>query len=73
MSQTHFGYTSWKNPPENIMPDIKDYSPSDDAELGRMVEGTLEEGDGTLPQSIMEIYTIITGFCKHRLESCTAG
>lgn len=55
------------------MPDIKDYSPSDDAELGRMVEGTLEEGDGTLPQSIMEIYTIITGFCKHRLESCTAG
>ena len=38
MSQSHIGYTSWNNPPVNIMPDIKYIHLPSDAELGYVLE-----------------------------------
>ena len=40
MSQTHIGYTSWNNPPENIMPEVKKIDKKKEAEMGVMVEGS---------------------------------
>ncbi|MBN2013014.1 glycosyl hydrolase 115 family protein [candidate division KSB1 bacterium] len=50
MSQTHIGYTSWNEPPQNIMPEVAEYSPYEDARPGIMVEGSLAEGESTLPE-----------------------
>lgn len=39
MSQTHIGYTSWNNPPQNYMPEVKRIKVPKKASLGLMVEG----------------------------------
>ncbi len=41
MDQTHIGYTSWDNPPENIMPSVKSYTPQAGADIGVAIEGSV--------------------------------
>ncbi len=39
MDQTHIGYTYWQQPPVDIMPEVRDYEPENDAKAGIAVEG----------------------------------
>jgi len=39
MSQTHIGYTSWDNPPKNIMPEVEKIKLKSNPEIGVAVEG----------------------------------
>lgn len=38
MSQTHIGYTSWNNPPKNIMPSVVYNMPKAETEMGYFIE-----------------------------------
>ena len=49
MDQTHIGYTTWSDPKTNVMPDVKELSPSTNAALGVAVDGT---EDGYSPTSV---------------------
>ena len=40
MDQTHIGYTSWNNPPRNIMPEVIKIKNKKEADMGVMVEGS---------------------------------
>lgn len=40
MSQPHIGYTSWDNPPGNIMPEVKEINIPDTAEIGVAIQGS---------------------------------
>ncbi|MFO7445962.1 MAG: glycosyl hydrolase 115 family protein [Ignavibacteriaceae bacterium] len=42
MDQTHIGYTSWQEPPENVMPGVKEISLPGNADMGIAVEGSLK-------------------------------
>lgn len=55
MSQTHIGYTSWDNPPKNIMPPVKEIKVPNIREMGVAVEGSdkwwpAEECEAVLPE-----------------------
>jgi hypothetical protein len=55
MDQTHIGYTSWRDPPENVMPKVTEIEVPAEAELGVTVEGTASAwpgaaGDPELPK-----------------------
>lgn len=50
MSQTHIGYSSWRDPKENIMPEVAEYNPPQKSALGIMVEGSNVQGDASLPR-----------------------
>ena len=47
MDQTHIGYTSWQEPPRNVMPAVQEIAVPDAAVLGVAVEGSA----GTWPGS----------------------
>jgi hypothetical protein len=54
MSQTHIGYTSWDNPPEDIMPAVEEIEVPAEAEMGVAMEGAAEwwpqeGGEAVLP------------------------
>ena len=40
MSQSHIGYTTWDNPPKNIMPPVKEIKIPNKAEMGVSIEGS---------------------------------
>ncbi|HXS28566.1 MAG TPA: glycosyl hydrolase 115 family protein [Steroidobacteraceae bacterium] len=40
MSQSHFGYVSWRDPPQNIMPAVRTIAVPERASLGVAVEGS---------------------------------
>ncbi len=40
MAQSHIGYTSWNDPPENVMPEIEEIELPAAAEMGVAVEGS---------------------------------
>ena len=40
MSQTHIGYTGWRDPPENVMPAVREVAVPAAASLGVAVEGS---------------------------------
>jgi hypothetical protein len=40
MSQSHIGYTYWDNPPQNIMPKVKEIKIPNTAEMGVAIEGS---------------------------------
>ncbi len=55
MSQSHIGYTSWNNPPENIMPVVKEIKIPNIAEMGVAIEGSdnwwpEEKSEALLPE-----------------------
>ncbi len=54
MDQTHIGYTSWQQPPTNIMPKVTKIEIPDAAEMGVAIEGSTNAwsrapGDAVLP------------------------
>jgi hypothetical protein len=40
MDQTHIGYTTWQQPKKNVMPEVKEISVPDIAEMGISIEGS---------------------------------
>jgi hypothetical protein len=54
MDQTHIGYASWKDPKQNVMPEVKEIEAPEAASMGVAVEGSAyawpgAEGEATLP------------------------
>ena len=54
MSQTHIGYTYWQQPEQNNIPEVKEISLPDVAEMGVAIEGSeswwpMENSDAILP------------------------
>ena len=39
MDQTHLGYTSWQEPPKNVIPEVREIDVRDGAHMGVAVEG----------------------------------
>jgi hypothetical protein len=59
MDQTHIGYTTWQQPKENAMPEVKEIPILDRAEMGVSIEGSEEwwpqaAGEPALPE--MDVY-----------------
>jgi hypothetical protein len=55
MSQPHIGYTTWDNPPQNIMPPVKEITVPNLAEMGISIEGSYkwwpdEKTEAVLPE-----------------------
>ena len=55
MSQTHIGYTTWRDPPKNVMPEVRHVTVSSQPVLGVAVEGDTrawpgESAQATLPE-----------------------
>ncbi len=56
MAQTHIGYTYWQQPEKNSMPEVKEISLPDNAEMGVSIEGSGEfSTEGTFPMSLPEL------------------
>ncbi len=56
MSQTHIGYTYWQEPPVNKMPDVKEITLPETAEMGIAIEGAdTSWTDGTAKISLPEM------------------
>jgi hypothetical protein len=50
MSQTHIGYTNWRDPPTNVMPAVRRIEVPGDAQLGVSVEGDTRAWPGNPAQ-----------------------
>ncbi len=55
MDQTHIGYTSWQQPPTNVMPEVEEIEIPTNAEMGVSLEGSANvwpeaAGEPILPQ-----------------------
>ncbi|MBN1694316.1 glycosyl hydrolase 115 family protein [candidate division WOR-3 bacterium] len=53
MSQSHIGYTSWDNPPQNIMPPVKEIKIPSKAEMGVAIEGSDKWWPDTPGQAVL--------------------
>ncbi len=53
MSQPHIGYTSWDNPPRNIMPEVKEIKIPNTSEMGVAVEGSDKWWPDTPGQAVL--------------------
>ena len=42
MSQVHIGYTSWNDPPEDVMPEVEELDLGNAAEMGVAIEGSAD-------------------------------
>ncbi len=47
MSQTHIGYTTWRDPTENLMPDVKELEVPDSDAFGVAIDGSAEAWPGS--------------------------
>ena len=56
MAQTHIGYTYWQQPEKNSMPEVKEISLPDLAEMGASIEGSGEFiTEGTFSETLPEL------------------
>jgi len=53
MDQTHIGYTSWDNPPKNIMPEVKRIDVPAKADMAVAIEGSEEVWPGASGQPVL--------------------
>jgi len=59
MAQTHIGYTYWQQPEKNSMPEVKEISLPETAEMGVSIEGSDEfTTEGTFPVPLPELDAI---------------
>jgi hypothetical protein len=59
MAQTHIGYTYWQQPEKNSMPEVKEISLPETAEMGVFIEGLGEfSTEGTFPVTLPELDAI---------------
>ncbi len=64
MDQTHIGYTSWQQPPENRMPKVEEIENPTNAEMGVAIEGSTN----AWPDSSSE--AVLLEFDKFNQQSC---
>lgn len=53
MDQTHIGYTSWQQPPTNIMPAVEEIKIPTNAEMGIALEGSTNVWPGTADEPVL--------------------
>jgi len=53
MDQTHIGYTSWHDPPENVMPEVVEPDVPEAAKLGIAIEGSRSAWPGASEEPIL--------------------
>jgi endo-1,4-beta-D-glucanase Y len=58
MDQTHIGYTSWDNPPKNIMPAVKELDLRAAADMGVAVEGSEGAWPGSAGEPALEQFDV---------------
>jgi len=58
MSQTHLGYTTWSDPPVNVMPAVSEVQAPRDGDLGLAVEGSELAARGRAPLVLPALDTI---------------
>ena len=56
MDQTHIGYTSWQQPPENVMPKVEEIQLPDKAEMGVAIEGSTNVWPGTADEAVLPTF-----------------
>jgi len=58
MDQTHIGYTSWNNPPQNEMPAVREIEIPVVAEMGVAVEGSTEVWPGSSQEPVLPEFSV---------------
>ncbi|MDZ7260662.1 MAG: glycosyl hydrolase 115 family protein [candidate division KSB1 bacterium] len=58
MDQTHIGYTYWNQPPENIMPSVKELDIPVAADLGVAIEGSESAWPGALEEPMLPEFSV---------------
>jgi hypothetical protein len=53
MSQSHIGYTSWRDPPANIMPEVRTLETPVAAALGVAIEGSAQAWPGEAREAVL--------------------
>jgi len=53
MDQTHIGYTSWQQPPTNVMPEVEEMKIPTNAAMGIAIEGSTQVWPGTADEPIL--------------------
>jgi hypothetical protein len=53
MDQTHIGYTSWRDPPDNVMPKVETIDIPSTAEMGIAVEGSSSAWPGAAGEPVL--------------------
>jgi hypothetical protein len=60
MSQTHIGYTGWRDPTTNVMPKVTELKPDPSALLGVAVEGSESAWPGEPKPAVLPIFDSIS-------------
>ena len=55
MDQTHIGYTSWQDPPTNVMPEVDEIQIPANAEMGVAVEGSASAWPDTTHETVQPV------------------
>jgi hypothetical protein len=58
MDQTHIGYTSWQQPPANVMPETETVQVTADAKMGVTIEGSTNVWPGTSGDAVLPAFDI---------------
>lgn len=53
MDQTHIGYTSWNEPPKNVMPDVIELTVPPEAKMGIAIEGSAPAWPGAQDEPVL--------------------
>ena len=72
MDQTHIGYTSWDNPPQNIMPETKTIDIPAVANMAVAIEGEKAVWPDTKRESVLPEFSVF-GQQKHYIEVFNKG
>lgn len=72
MEQTHIGYTSWNQPAQNVMPDVKEIELEDAADMAIAVEGSTEAWPGCAEEPRLPEFSVFTQD-KHYVDIFNRG
>lgn len=72
MDQTHIGYTSWRDPPTNVMPAVKEIEIPIAAALGVAVEGSTDAWPGAPGIPVLPQFDVISQ-PRHYIEIFNRG
>lgn len=64
MAQTHIGYTSWRDPRDNMMPKITEVTPEPSALLGVTVEGSESAWPGESNPAVLPPFDSLSQQCR---------
>jgi len=53
MDQTHIGYTSWNEPPKNVMPEVVEWDVPEAAKMGVAIEGSASAWPGASEEPLL--------------------